>query len=210
MRNAWKAVAASVESRLSHCQRKKQENGRKRTLPLKNVRDFGELVKNKRDFARKRFYTTKGDTDMRPLREVYSDIINLKCRKEIQKAYDAVRDRYQVFEKKARKIAEDTRMSMVRDRMQALVQQGVMMSTLSGEEVMEESQKRIDKECTQELAAVREANTEFMRVWGKALLEYPEESVRICQLGWNVGEELKRNDIQYLNKEKMWNGPDTE
>ncbi len=147
---------------------------------------------------------------MRPLREVYSDIINLKCRKEIQKAYDAVRDRYQVFEKKARKIAEDTRMSMVRDRMQALVQQGVMMSTLSGEEVMEESQKRIDKECTQELAAVREANTEFMRVWGKALLEYPEESVRICQLGWNVGEELKRNDIQYLNKEKMWNGPDME
>ena len=101
-------------------------------------------------------------------------------------------------------------MSMVRDRMQALVQQGVMMSTLSGEEVMEESQKRLDKECTQELAAVREVNTEFMRVWGKALLEYPEESVRICQLGWNVGEELKRNDIQYLNKEKMWNGPDTE
>ena len=49
-----------------------------------------------------------------------------------------------------------------------------------------------------------------MRVWGKALLEYPEESVGICQLGWNVGEELKRNDIQYLNKEKMWNGPDTE
>lgn len=147
---------------------------------------------------------------MRPLREVYSDITNLKCRKEIQKAYDAVRDRYQVFEKKARKIAEDTRMSMVRDRMQALVQQGVMMSTLSGEEVMGESQKRIDKECTQELAAVREANTEFMRVWGKALLEYPEESVRICQLGWNVGEELKRNDIQYLNKEKMWNGPDME
>lgn len=76
---------------------------------------------------------------MRPLREVYSDITNLKCRKEIQKAYDVVRDRYQVFEKKARKIAEDTRMSMVRDRMQALVQQGVMMSTLSGEEVMEES-----------------------------------------------------------------------
>ena len=32
---------------------------------------------------------------MRPLREVYSDITNLKCRKEIQKAYDAVRDRYQ-------------------------------------------------------------------------------------------------------------------
>lgn len=49
-----------------------------------------------------------------------------------------------------------------------------------------------------------------MRVWGKALLEYPEESVRICQLGWNVGEELKRNDIQYRNKEKIWNGPDEE
>lgn len=210
MRNAWKAVAASVESRLSHCQRKKQENGRKRTLPLKNVRDFGELVKNKRDFARKRFYTTKGDTDMRPLREVYSDITNLKCRKEIQKVYDVVRDRYQVFAKKAQEIVEDTQMSMMLDRMQELVQQGKMMNMLSKEEVMEESQKRLDKECTQELAAVREANTEFMRVWGKALLEYPEESVRICQLGWNVGEELKRNDIQYLNKEKMWNGPDTE
>lgn len=105
---------------------------------------------------------------MRPLREVYSDITNLKCRKEIQKAYDVVRDRYHVFAKKAQEIVEDT------------------------------------------LAAVREANTEFMRVWGKALLEYPEESVRICQLGWNVGEELKRNDIRYLNKEKMWNGPDTE
>ena len=210
MRNAWKAVAASVESRLSHCQRKKQENGRKRTLPLKNVRDFGELVKNKRDFARKRFYTMKGDTDMRPLREVYSDITNLKCRKEIQKVYDVVRDRYQVFAKKAQEIVEDTQMSMMLDRMQELVQQGKMMNMLSKEEVMEESQKRLDKECTQELAAVREANTEFMRVWGKALLEYPEESVRICQLGWNVGEELKRNDIQYLNKEKMWNGPDTE
>ena len=187
MRNAWKAVAASVESRLSHCQRKKQEN----------VRDFGELVKNKRDFARKRFYTTKGDTDMRPLREVYSDITNLKCRKEIQKVYDVVRDRYQVFAKKAQEIVEDTQMSMMLDRMQELVQQGKMMNMLSKEEVMEESQKRLDKECTQELAAVREANTEFMRVWGKALLEYPEESVRICQLGWNVGEELKRNDVEW-------------
>ena len=85
-----------------------------------------------------------------------------------------------------------------------------MMNMLSEEEVMEESQKRIDKECTQELAAIREANTELMRVWGKALLEYPEESVGICQLGWSVGEELKRNDIRYRNKEKMWNGPDTE
>ncbi len=147
---------------------------------------------------------------MRPLREVYSDITNLKCRKEIQKVYDVVRDRYQVFAKKAQEIVEDTQMSMMLDRMQELVQQGKMMNMLSEEEVMEESQKRLDKECTQELAAVREANTEFMRVWGKALLEYPEESVRICQLGWNVGEELKRNDIQYLNKEKMWNGPDTE
>ena len=47
---------------------------------------------------------------MRPLREVYSDITNLKCRKEIQKAYDAVRDRYQVFAKKAQEIVEDTQM----------------------------------------------------------------------------------------------------
>ena len=147
---------------------------------------------------------------MRPLREVYSDITNLKCRKEIQKAYDVVRDRYHVFAKKAQEIVEDTQMSMMLDRMQELVQQGKMMNMLSEEEVMEESQKRLDKECTQELAAIREANTELMRVWGKALLEYPEESVGICQLGWSVGEELKRNDIQYLNKEKMWNGPDTE
>lgn len=109
---------------------------------------------------------------MRPLREVYSDITNLKCRKEIQKVYDVVRDRYQVFAKKAQEIVEDTQMSMMLDRMQELVQQGKMMNMLSEEEVMEESQKRLDKECTQELAAVREANTEFMRVWGKALLEY--------------------------------------
>ena len=60
---------------------------------------------------------------MRPLREVYSDITNLKCRKEIQKAYDVVRDRYQVFAKKAQEIVEDTQMSMMLDRMQELVQQ---------------------------------------------------------------------------------------
>ena len=83
---------------------------------------------------------------MRPLREVYSDITNLKCRKEIQKAYDAVRDRYQVFAKKAQEIVEDTQMSMMLDRMQELVQQGKMMNMLSEEEVMEESQKRLDKE----------------------------------------------------------------
>ena len=82
---------------------------------------------------------------MRPLREVYSDITNLKCRKEIQKAYDAVRDRYQVFAKKAQEIVEDTQMSMMLDRMQELVQQGKMMNMLSEEEVMEESQKRIDE-----------------------------------------------------------------
>lgn len=145
---------------------------------------------------------------MRPLREVYSGITNLKCRKEIQKAYDAVRDRYQMFEKKAWEIAEDTQMSMVWDQMQALVQHGVVMSTLPGEDVMAEIRKRIDKECTQELAAIREANTELMRVWGKALLEYPEECVWICQLGWNIGGELERNRIPYQSREKMWNGPD--
>ena len=88
-------------------------------------------------------------------------------------------------------------MSMMLDRMRELVQQGKMMSMLSEEEVMEESQNRIDKECTQELAAIKEANAEFMQIWSKALLEYPEEREQICLLGWSFAEELQRNNILF-------------
>lgn len=145
---------------------------------------------------------------MRPLREVYSDITNLKCRKEIQKVYDVVRDRYQVFAKKAQEIVEDTQMSMMLDRMQELVQQGKMMNMLSKEEVMEESQKRLDKECTQELAAVREANTEFMRVMGKSTVGIPGRERENLSVGMECWRriEKKRYPVSEQRKDVEWPG----
>ena len=145
---------------------------------------------------------------MRPLKEVFADVTRMKCRKDIQKAYDAIRDRYQAFEKKSGEIIKETQMRMMFQGMTTLVQQGKMMCMLSREEVGVESRKRIDQECVEELAAIKEANTEFVKEMGRLMAEYPEELLLFFDLLLSVGDELDNSNVLVRNGERMWKSPD--